>query len=102
MTLLRTDTSPGGSSGGTFPVAEPTPAGPARAAGATPGLQRSAVRAGTIGSLLTMIVVTIAVAAFGGGIASIGAGIMVAGFDGFPFGAMLGVMLYFLRNPENP
>ena len=64
------------------------------------GLQRRAIRCGTIGFVLTMITVTAAVAAFGGGVASIGAGVMVAGFDGFPFGAMLGVMTYFLKHPD--
>jgi hypothetical protein len=105
MTVLRpVDTSPAGSSEDIDAVELPSSArgGTIHVPGATPGLQRSAVLAGAIGSVLTMIVVTVAVAAFGGGIGSFGAGIMVAGFDGFPFGAMLGVMIYFLRHPENP
>ncbi len=64
------------------------------------GLQRRAIRCGSIGFLLTMVAVTAAVAAYGGGVASIGAGVMVGGFDGFPFGAMLGIMTYFLRHPD--
>jgi hypothetical protein len=64
------------------------------------GLQRRAIRCGTLGFVLTMIAVTAAVAALGGGVASIGAGVMVGGFDGFPFGAMLGVMTYFLKHPD--
>jgi hypothetical protein len=65
-------------------------------------LQRWAVTSGAIGSLLTMIAVTAVVMWNGGGGGSIGAGIMVAGFDGFPFGAMLGVMLYYLKHPDVP
>jgi hypothetical protein len=49
-----------------------------------------------------MIAVTAVVMWNGGGGGSIGAGIMVAGFDGFPFGAMLGVMLYYLKHPDVP
>ena len=67
-----------------------------------PDLQRWALRSGTIGFFLTVLVVTAVVAANGGGLASVGAGIMVAGFDGFPFGAMLGVMTYYMKHPEQP
>jgi hypothetical protein len=58
------------------------------------------MRSGTIGFLLSVLVVTAVVGANGGGLASIGAGIMVAGFDGVPFGAMLGVMTYYMKYPE--
>ena len=66
-----------------------------------PDLQRWALRRGIIGFFLTVLVVTAVVAANGGGLASIGAGIMVAGFDGMPFGAMLGVMTYYMKFPED-
>ena len=66
-----------------------------------PDLQGWAVRSGTIGFFLTALVVTAVVAVNGGGWASIAAGIMVAGFDGFPFGAMLGVMVYYMKYPED-
>lgn len=72
-----------------------TPSGRTR-----PDLRRWAMKRGTLGFLLTVLVVTPVVAANGGGLASIGAGIMVAGFDGFPFGAMLGVMTYYMKYPE--
>lgn len=56
---------------------------------------------GGIGFVTAIIGVTAGVALNGGGGASIGAGIMVAGFDGLPFGAMLGAMVHFLRHPED-
>jgi hypothetical protein len=68
---------------------------------ARPELQGWAVRSGAIGFFVTVVVVTGVVAANGGGLASIGAGIMVAGFDGLPFGAMLGVMTYYMRYPDD-
>ncbi len=66
----------------------------------TPDLQRTVVKSGCIGFLASVTAVTAVVAVDGGGVASIGAGIMVAGFDGFPFGAMIGAMLHFMRHPE--
>lgn len=66
----------------------------------TSDLQRTAVRGGCIGALAGLTVVTAAVALNGGGLGSIGAGIMVAGFDGIPFGAMIGAMIHFMRHPE--
>lgn len=63
-------------------------------------LERSVIRAACIGAVASMTAVTAAVALNGGGVGSIGAGIMVAGFDGIPFGAMIGAMLHFLRHPE--
>jgi hypothetical protein len=67
---------------------------------AKPSLQRWAVTSGSVFLLLTVVVVTTVIAANGGGFASIGAGILVAGFDGFPFGAMIGVMTYYMKYPE--
>ena len=63
-------------------------------------LERSVIRAACIGAVASMTAVTAAVALNGGGVGSIGAGIMVAVFDGSPFGAMIGAMLHFLRHPE--
>jgi hypothetical protein len=71
-------------------------------AGTKPDLQRWAVTSGSISCFLTVLVITAVVAANGGGMASIAAGVMVAGFDGFPFGAMIGVMLYYMKHPEVP
>ena len=65
-------------------------------------LQRWAVTSGGIGFLLTITAVTAVVVLNGGGWGSVGAGILVAGFDGFPFGAMVGVMMYYLKYPEVP
>jgi hypothetical protein len=64
-------------------------------------LQRTVLVGGAIGFVTTTVAVTVGVALNGGGGASIGAGIMVAGFDGVPFGAMLGAMVHFLRHPEH-
>ena len=64
-------------------------------------LQRTIVLGGSIGFVTTTVAVTLGVALNGGGGASVGAGLMVAGFDGFPFGAMLGAMVHFLRHPED-
>lgn len=74
----------------------------ASSASTTPGLQRWAVTSALIGFFLTVCVVTTVVAINGGGWASIAAGMMVAGFDGFPFGAMIGVMTYYMKYPESP
>lgn len=63
-------------------------------------LQRTVVKSGCIGALVSVTAVTAVVAVNGGGVGSIGAGIMVAGFDGFPFGAMIGAMVHFMRHPE--
>lgn len=65
------------------------------------GLGRTVGTSSGIGFVLTVIIVTAAVAASGGGVASIGAGVMVGGFSGIPFGAMLGTMVFFMRNPEH-
>ncbi|MDQ3897263.1 MAG: hypothetical protein M3326_08505 [Actinomycetota bacterium] len=78
-------------------AAEGTPPVVAPGAG---DLQRTVIRGGSIGFAAALVLVTVGVAANGGGAASIGAGIMVAGFDGFPFGAMLGAMVHFLKHPE--
>ena len=67
-----------------------------------PKLQSWAVVSGCIFSLLTVLVVTAVVAASGGGFASVGAGMLVAGFDGFPFGAMIGIMTYYMKYPQVP
>jgi hypothetical protein len=72
-------------------VAEPRPEG---------DLQRTAVRGALIGCIGAVTIVTAVVAANGGGVASIGAGAMVAGFDGIPFGAMMGTMVHYLKHPE--
>ena len=66
----------------------------------TSELQRTVVRAAGVGGLASVTVVTAAVALSGGGVGSIGAGLMVAGFDGIPFGAMIGAMVHFMRHPE--
>lgn len=63
-------------------------------------LQRTAVRGALIGCIGATVIVSAVVAANGGGIASIGAGAMVAGFDGIPFGAMMGTMVHYLKHPE--
>ena len=63
-------------------------------------LQATVVRGALIGCITAAAIVTAAVAANGGGLASIGAGVMVAGFDGIPFGAMMGAMVHFLKHPE--
>ena len=66
----------------------------------TGDLQRTAVRGAVIGGIAAAAIVTSVVALNGGGAASIGAGAMVAGFDGIPFGAMMGAMVHFLKHPE--
>jgi hypothetical protein len=102
MTLVRaTDNPPIGSRPSLAPCDEDRPHDPSPFQSTRPDLQRWAMRSGTIGFLLSVLVVTAVVAANGGGLASIGAGIMVAGFDGFPFGAMLGVMTYYMKYPED-
>lgn len=101
MTLVRaTDNSSMGSRPSLAPRDEDRPNHPSPSRAPRPDLQRSAMRSGAIGFLLSGLVVTAVVGANGGGWASIGAGIMVAGFDGFPFGAMLGVMMYYMKYPE--
>lgn len=101
MTLVRaTDNPPIGSRPSLAPCDEDQPDDPVPSPATRPDLQRSAMRSGAIGFLLSVLVVTAIVGANGGGWASIGAGIMVAGFDGFPFGAMLGVMMYYMKYPE--
>jgi hypothetical protein len=102
-TLVRAaDNSPIGSRPLLAPSDEDTPNEPLPSRRTTrPDLQRCAVRSGTIGFFLTLLVVTAVVAANGGGLAAVAAGIMVAGFDGFPFGAMLGVMIYYMKYPED-
>lgn len=98
MTLVRpTDTSAIGSPPSLAPSDDDRSSTPR----SRPDLQRWAVRSGTIGFVLAVLVVTAVVAVNGGGFASIAAGIMVAGFDGFPFGAMLGVMTYYMKHPED-
>jgi hypothetical protein len=67
----------------------------------TGSLQRTIVLGGGIGFVTTTVAVTVGVALNGGGGASVGAGLMVAGFDGLPFGAMLGAMIHFLKHPED-
>ncbi len=60
--------------------------------------------AGVIGAvcgfLFCVISVTAAVAVSGGGAGSIGAGILVGGFSGVPFGAMLALTLDLGRHGE--
>jgi hypothetical protein len=63
-------------------------------------LQRTIVKSACVGGLASVTVVTAAVALSGGGVGSLGAGVMVAGFDGIPFGAMIGAMIHFMRHPE--
>jgi hypothetical protein len=102
MTLVRaTDNPPIGSRPSPALCDEVRPDGPVPSRATRPDLQRWAMRSGTIGFFLSVLVVTAVVAANGGGLASIAAGIMVAGFDGFPFGAMLGVMTYYMKYPED-
>jgi hypothetical protein len=74
----------------------------ARPSAAKPKLQSWAVTSGCIFSFLTVLAVTAIVAASGGGFASVAAGIFVASFDGFPFGAMIGIMTYYMKYPEVP
>jgi hypothetical protein len=74
------------------PVAVPAPG-----AG---GLARTTALGAGIGFLISVVAVTAVLAANGAGVAALGAGIMVAGFDGLPFGAMLGAMVHFMRHPE--
>lgn len=82
----------------------PAPADAAASASApgAPGrsLQQTIVLGGGIGCVIAMALVTMVVAANGGGLGSLGAGIFVAGFDGIPFGAMLGAMVHFLKHPD--
>jgi hypothetical protein len=102
MTLVRAaDNSAIGSRPLLAPSDEDRPNAPLPSRQTRPDLQRWAVRSGTIGFFLTLLVVTAVVAANGGGLAAVAAGIMVAGFDGFPFGAMLGVMTYYMKYPED-
>lgn len=65
-----------------------------------PDLQRTVVTGASVGALAAATMVTAAVALNGGGVGSVGAGVMVAGFDGIPFGAMIGAMVYFMGHPE--
>ena len=93
-TTLPPDLDPAPGPPGAAPV--PVPAQNPR----TSDLQRTVVRAAGVGGLASVTVVTAVVALSGGGAASIGAGVMVAGFDGIPFGAMIGAMVHFMRHPD--
>ena len=64
------------------------------------GRQRAALLGGVVGFLLCVIALTAAVALNGGGVASVGAGLLVGGFSGIPFGAMLAVMWYSRTDQE--
>jgi hypothetical protein len=65
------------------------------------GLGRASVIGSLVGCALSMIAVAGGVALSGGGVASLGAGILVGGFSGTPFGAMLGAMVYLGKHPED-
>ena len=65
-----------------------------------PTLERAIVLGSFLGAVATVGAVAAAVALNGGGLASVGAGLMVGGFSGLPFGAMMGAILHFLRHPE--
>ncbi|MGH9266161.1 MAG: hypothetical protein ACRD1D_15870 [Acidimicrobiales bacterium] len=65
-----------------------------------PTLERSIVVGSCVGAAVTVAAVAAGVALNGGGVASLGAGLMVGGFSGLPFGAMMGAILHFLRHPE--
>lgn len=65
-----------------------------------PTLERAIVVGSCVGAAVTVGAVAGGVALYGGGLASVGAGVMVGGFSGLPFGAMMGAILHFLRHPE--
>ena len=65
-----------------------------------PTLERAIVLGSFLGAAATVGAVAGGVALNGGGVASVGAGLMVGGFSGLPFGAMMGAILHFLRHPE--
>lgn len=66
-----------------------------------PTLDRAVVVGSCVGAAVTVGAVAAGVALNGGGPASVSAGVMVGGFSGLPFGAMMGAILHFLRRPED-
>ena len=62
-------------------------------------LQRAMVISSVVGFAASVSTVTAGVALSGGGVGSFGAGILVGGFSGVPFGAMLGAMIHLGKHP---
>ena len=72
--------------------------GASAVAASSPG--RAVALGSLIGFVLSCIAVTGGVAMSGGGLGSIGAGMLVGWFDGIPFGAMVGATVCLGGNPD--